>query len=205
MPRLLLATSNAGKVAEYRLLLNGCGWEILVPGDLDLELPDDETGETYEANARTKARAGAEASRLVTLADDSGIEIEAMDGEPGLHSARFLGREATYPQRFAEIQRHLAGASREERRARFRCVIAIVEPRSGIERVAAGEVMGLIAGEARGEGGFGYDPIFWLPQHSATMAELPERQKNLISHRAIAAAGARQILKELLNEQQRSP
>ena len=205
MPRLLLATNNAGKLAEYHALLDGCGWEIVTPADLRLDLAGDETGETYEENARMKAQRGAQASGLVTLADDSGLEIEAMGGEPGVHSARFLGGNATYGKRFAEIERRLAGVPREQRRARFRCVIAVADPRTGAVRTAEGEVFGLIAESPRGEGGFGYDPIFWLPQHSATMAELPEHQKNIVSHRARAVAGARQILKELLYESERIP
>jgi len=203
VPRLLLATNNPGKVAEYLLLLDGCGWAIVTPGELGIGLSDDETGDSYEENARMKAQRGAEASGLVTLADDSGIEIEAMGGEPGVYSARFLGAEASFEQRFAEIKRRLEGLPRERRRARFRCVIAIADPNVGAVRCAEGEVIGLIAEEARGEGGFGYDPIFWVPQHSATMAELPERVKNLISHRARAVAPARQILKEMLYEQGR--
>lgn len=197
VPRLLLATNNPGKVAEYLLLLDGCGWEIVTSGAIGVYLSDEETGETYEENARMKAQRGAEASGLVTLADDSGIEIEAMGGEPGVYSARFLGAEASFARRFAEIQRRLEGLPRERRRARFRCVIAVSEPSIADVRCAEGEVIGLIAQEARGKGGFGYDPIFWVPQHLATMAELPERVKNLISHRARAVAGARQILKEL--------
>ncbi len=200
VPRLLLATDNAGKVAEYLVLLEGCGWDIVTPAELGLRLPDDETGETYEENAKMKAQRGAEASGLVTLADDSGIEIEAMGGEPGIRSARFLGREATYQQRFEEIERRLNGLPRERRRARFRCLIAVANPTTGSARTADGEVFGMIADRPRGEGGFGYDPIFWVPQHSATMAELPERIKNIISHRARAAAPARQILRELLYE-----
>jgi XTP/dITP diphosphohydrolase len=203
MPRLLLATNNAGKLAECDVLLEGCGWEVVTPRDLGIDLEVEETGETYEANATMKARHGAEASGLVTLADDSGIEIEAMGGEPGVRSARFLGEEASYTERFAEIQRRLAGLSRERRRARFRCVIAVADPRTGAVRSAEGDVFGLIAEVPAGEGGFGYDPIFWVPQHSATMAELPEHQKNIISHRARASVGARQILKELMYEQQR--
>jgi XTP/dITP diphosphohydrolase len=202
-PKLLLATNNPGKRAEYDALLEGCGWDTVTPGDLGIDADVDETGETYEANAKIKALHGAEASGLVTLADDSGIEIEAMSEEPGVRSARFLGEDATYPERFAEIQRRLARLPREQRRARFRCVIAVAEPRTGAVRTAEGEVFGLIAEAPAGEGGFGYDPIFWVPQHSATMAELPEHQKNIISHRARAAAGARQILKELLYEHER--
>ena len=204
MPQLLLATNNAGKLAEYDVLLEGCGWEVVTPRDLGIDTEVDETGETYEANATIKALRGVEASGLVTLADDSGIEIEAMDGEPGVRSARFLGEDATYAERFAEIQRKLAGEPRERRRARFRCVIAVADPRTGVVRTAEGEVFGLIAESPAGEGGFGYDPVFWVPQRSATMADLPEHQKNIISHRARAVAGARQILKELLYEHERN-
>lgn len=203
MPRLLLATNNPGKLAEYRPLLEDCGWDIVTPTGLGIELPDNETGESYEENARMKAQRGAEASGLVTLADDSGIEIEGMGGEPGVLSARFLGKRAGYPERFAEIQRRLEGLQREKRGARFRCVIAVADPKSGAVHTAEGEVYGLIADAPRGEGGFGYDPIFWMPQHSATMAELPEHVKNIVSHRARAVAAARQILKELLYEQRR--
>ncbi len=207
MSRLLLATNNVGKLAEYRALLGPVeeeGWELVTPQELGIELPDDETGDSYEENARMKAQRGAEASGLVTLADDSGIEIEAMGGEPGVHSARFLGRDASYDERFAEIQRRLAGLLPERRGARFVCVVAVADP-SGKDavRVAEGEVSGLIARTPRGEGGFGYDPIFWVPEYSATMAELPEHQKNAISHRGRAMAAARVILKEVLYEQRR--
>ena len=202
--RLLLATNNAGKLAEYDVLLEGCGWEVVTPRDLGIDIEVEETGETYEANATIKARRGSEASGLVTLADDSGIEIEAMGGDPGVHSARFIGENASYTERFADIQRRLAGVPRERRRARFRCVIAVADPRTGAVRTAEGEVFGQIAEAPAGEGGFGYDPVFWVPQHSATMAELPDHQKNIISHRARAVAGARQILKELLYEHGKS-
>ncbi len=200
MPRLLLATNNPGKAAELRSLFEGCGWELVTPREIGVDVEVEENGATYEENARAKALAWARASGLVTLADDSGIEIEAMGGEPGARSARFLGADATFEQRFAEIQRRLAGLTRSQRGARFVCVIAVADPTTGDVRTALGEVRGLIADEARGSSGFGYDPIFWVPQHSATMAELPEHQKGIISHRARAAAPARQILKELLHE-----
>ncbi|HEY5639493.1 MAG TPA: RdgB/HAM1 family non-canonical purine NTP pyrophosphatase [Dehalococcoidia bacterium] len=199
MPKLLIATNNPGKAAELRVLLEGCGWEIVTPADLGLELDVEEDGETYEENARKKALAGAKASGLVTLADDSGIEIEAMGGEPGVHSARFLGDEATHGERFAEIDRRLADLPKEQRGCRFVCVMAVADPVSGETKIAEGEVRGVVADRPRGEGGFGYDPIFWVPHHSATMAELPEHEKNIISHRARAAAIARQALRELLH------
>jgi len=207
MPRLLLATNNPGKLAEYRVLLEGCGWELVTPRELGLglALPEEEPGQTYEENARMKALFGARASGLVALADDSGLEIEALGGEPGPHSARFLGEQAGYGERFAEIRRRLRGLPWEKRGAAFRCVIAVARPESEEVRYAQGEVTGVIAEEPRGEGGFGYDPIFWVPQHSATMAELPTHQKNIISHRARAAAPARQILNELYYEQKSRP
>lgn len=198
MPRLLVATNNPGKVAEFRSLLDGCGWEMMIPRDLGLELDVEEAGETYHANAELKALAGMQASGLVTLADDSGLEVQAMSGEPGVRSARFLGPDVPFEERFAEIQRRLEGLPLEERAARFVAVIAIADPRTNEVRFAEGEVRGLIASRTRGDLGFGYDPIFWIPQHSATMAELPEHEKSIISHRARAVAGARQILLELL-------
>jgi XTP/dITP diphosphohydrolase len=199
MPQLLIATNNPGKVTELRILLDGCGWEIVTPREAGVELHIDEDGDTYADNARKKALAGMKASGLVTLADDSGLEIAALNGEPGVQSARFLGSDATFPERFAEIARRLDGLPRSERGCRFVCVMAVADPKSGEVKTAEGEVRGLVADEPRGDGGFGYDPIFWVPHHTATMAELPEHEKNIISHRAIAAAGARQVLRELLH------
>jgi len=199
MPKLLIATNNAGKVAEFHALLEGCGWDLVTPRDLGVEVDPEENGATYADNARIKALAGMEASGLVTLADDSGLEIAALNGEPGVHSARFLGPDVTFAERFAEIFRRLEGVPRPQRLARFVAVIAVADPRTGAVRLAEGEVRGLISDEPRGEGGFGYDPIFWVPHHSATMAELPEHEKHIISHRGIAAAGARQVLKELFH------
>jgi XTP/dITP diphosphohydrolase len=199
MVRLLIATNNSGKIAELGVLLEGCGWQIVTPANLGIDLDVPEDGATYEENARAKALAGMRASGLVTLADDSGLEVEAMDGGPGIHSARFLGPSASYTERFAEIERHLAGLPKDRRACRFVCVMAVADPLSGDVKTVEGEVRGLVAEEPRGEGGFGYDPIFWAPQHTATMAELPAHEKNIISHRARAAAGARQILRELLH------
>ncbi len=200
MPHLLLATNNAGKVTEFRRLLADSGWDLVTPSDLGLHLHVDEDGATYEANARAKALAGAETSGLVTLGDDSGIEIEAMGGEPGVRSARFLGERASYPERFVEVQRRLTGVPPDQRHARFVCVIAIADPKANDMHTAEGEVLGVIAAEPRGSGGFGYDPIFWVPEHSRTMAELSEREKDIISHRGRAAGAALPILRELLHE-----
>ena len=200
MPQLLIATNNPGKLAEFERLLAGCGWELVTPAQLGLTLPDEEPGETYEANAKIKALNGARASGLVTLADDSGLEIDALDGGPGARSARFLGEDASYEERFARILGEMAELPSEKRWARFRCVIALAEPASQEVRLCEDEVQGLIAFEPRGEQGFGYDPIFYLPEQARTMAELPSYMKDVISHRGRAAARARPLLKELLYE-----
>ena len=205
MSRLLLATNNPGKAAELRDLLDGCGWEMVTPADLGLDIDAEETGETYQENARIKAMAGMQASGLVTLADDSGLEVQAMGGEPGVLSARFLGPTASFPERFAEIERRLAGKTLDERTCRFVAVIAIADPRTNDVHFAEGEARGLIASRPRGDGGFGYDPIFWSPEQSETFGELPDREKAIISHRARAAAGARQILLRLFHEHERQP
>jgi XTP/dITP diphosphohydrolase len=205
VPQLLIATNNPGKASELRTLLAECGWDLVTPGELGLALHVEETGETYHDNARAKAVAGMLASSLVTLADDSGLEVQALGGEPGVHSARFLGEDATFEQRFAEIQRRLAGIPPEQRTCRFVAVVAIADPRTGDVRFAEGEVRGLVASRPRGEGGFGYDPIFWSPEQSGTFGELPDHEKAIISHRARAVANARQILLELLYDHQESP
>jgi len=199
MAKLLLATNNPGKATDLRVLFDGCGWDLVTPRDLGLEIEVTEDGETYADNARDKAVAGMRASGLVALSDDSGIEIEALGGEPGVQSARFLGSEATYAERFAEIERRLTGLPREGRACRFVCVMAVADPGTKDIHLAEGVVRGLVSEEPRGEGGFGYAPIFWLPQHTATMAELPDHQRNIINHRARAAAHARQVLRELLH------
>ena len=205
MPRLLIATNNPGKLAEFLRLLQGCGWELVSPATLGLQLPDDEPGHTYEENAKIKALNGALASDLVTLADDSGLEIDALDGAPGARSARFLGEDAGFEERFQDILRRMADLPSEKRWARFRCVVAVAEPGSESVRLFEGEVQGLIALEPRGELGFGYDPIFYLPQRARTMAELPPHIKNVISHRGRATMRARPLLKELLYERRRNP
>ena len=202
MPRLLLATNNPGKAAELRTLLEGCGWETVTPPDIGFAFDVEETGETYHDNARIKAVAGMQISGLVTFADDSGLEVQALGGEPGVLSARFLGEGATFAERFAEIERRLAVLPIEQRTCRFVAVVAVADVRTGEVRFAEGEVRGLVASQPRGEGGFGYDPIFWSPEQSATFGELPEHEKDIISHRARAVANARQILLELLYDHQ---
>ena len=200
MPKLLLATNNPGKIGEYRRLLAGCGWELVTPVDLGLTLSGEEVGQTYEENARMKALQAAQASGLWALADDSGLEVEALGGEPGPQSARFGGEEATYQEKMALLLERLRGVPPRKRKCRFVCVIAIAEP-TGEVRLCQGACRGLVAEAPHGEGGFGYDPIFYLPGMARTMAQLSAAEKDMVSHRGRAARIARQMLEELLYEQ----
>lgn len=197
MPKLLLATSNLGKQREYCELLAGVSWELVTPQELSLSLTVDETGDSYEANAIMKARSAAAASELMALADDSGLEVDALGGAPGLLSARFAGEGADDRRRWEYLLARLEGVPPERRTARFRCVIAIARP-TGEVVTCEGTVDGFIAQEPRGEGGFGYDPIFLLPERALTLAELPPEEKNAMSHRGRAAEKARGLLAAML-------
>lgn len=197
--RLLLATNNAGKAAEYRALLEGCGWELVTPRDLGLSLEVEEAGGDYAENARIKAEAFAKASGLVALADDSGIEVEALGGAPGPLSARFGGEDISDEQRVALLLERLKGVPPERRSARFRCLIAVARPEGEVS-FFEGQCEGRVAEEPRGESGFGYDPVFLLPERGLTVAELPPEEKNAISHRGRAARQARAHLEGLLRE-----
>jgi XTP/dITP diphosphohydrolase len=195
LPRLLLATNNRGKVGEYRALLAGCGWEIVTPADIGLELAVDESGPDYATNAKIKAEAFSEASGLLALADDSGIEVDALGGLPGTLSARYAG---TDEDRVALLLRQMEGVPPEKRACRFRCVIALAEP-AGRVWFTEGEREGLVAEAPRGENGFGYDPIFYLPDRGCTIAELPSDEKNATSHRGRAAQKACALLREMID------
>jgi XTP/dITP diphosphohydrolase len=197
--KLLLATNNPGKAAEYRALLEGCGWELVTPRDLGLHLEVEEAGGDYAENARIKAEAFAEASGLVALADDSGIEVDALGGAPGPLSARFGGEDASDEQRVALLLERLAGVPPERRSVRFRCLIAVARPEGEVS-LFEGQCEGRIAEEPRGEGGFGYDPVFLLPERGLTLAELPPEEKNAVSHRGRAARQARVLLEGLIRE-----
>ncbi|HUS83148.1 MAG TPA: RdgB/HAM1 family non-canonical purine NTP pyrophosphatase [Dehalococcoidia bacterium] len=199
MPRLLIATNNAGKLAEYGALLQGCGWELVAPADLGLDLSVEETGPDYATNARIKAEAFARASGLLTLADDSGLEVDALGGRPGPLSARYAGPSQTDEMGVDLLLEQMKDVPPERRQARFRCVIVLAGP-GGAVRFAEGECPGVITNEPSGHHGFGYDPIFYLPELGRTMAELTADEKNAISHRSRAAQEACAILKELLRE-----
>ena len=199
MPRLLIATKNAGKAAEFRQLLEGCGWEMVTPAELGLNVQAEETGQTYAENATIKAVEYAQASGLVTLADDSGLEVDALGGRPGVLSARYAGPDRTDQERVQALLQELSGVPDQRRTARFRAVIAIAEPSGKVELVE-GAVEGRIAHEPRGESGFGYDPIFLLPVRGVTTAELPPDEKNAVSHRGAAAREALVVLERMLHE-----
>lgn len=200
MPRkCLLATNNAHKVGEYRQLLAGIPYELVTPSHLGLDLDVAEDGDSYADNAARKAVAFARASGLLSLADDSGLEVFALDREPGLRSSRFAGPGATDADRIALVLQRLRGTPGASRAARFVCVIAIARPDGRLD-VVEGECRGEIAAAPRGEHGFGYDPIFFVPEVGRTMAELPPDVKNRLSHRARAAAAAREVLSRLDGE-----
>ncbi len=196
MDKLLIATTNRGKQREYEQLLGDLGIELTWPDAIGVVLDVPETGSTYLENARLKAEAYAAASGLWTLADDSGLEVDALGGEPGVHSARY-GEPG-----YSDEQRHQLLLSRMEnvrqwgrRTARFRCVIALVSP-AGDCYWTEGVLEGMISYSPRGSQGFGYDPIFYLPDLDQTVAELPPETKNRLSHRARAAAAMRRLLRE---------
>jgi XTP/dITP diphosphohydrolase len=197
MPELLLSTNNRGKLEELSILFAGLLYRLVSPSQLGLKLDVEESGKTYAANARLKAGAFARASGLLTLADDSGLEVEALNGAPGVMSSRYAGPDATDSQRVAYLLARLKHGPVEKRTARFRCVMAIAQP-DGEVKLCSGSCHGAIALEPRGSNGFGYDPIFYFPRLCKTMAELPAEVKNRISHRARAAMRARKILLNLL-------
>ena len=195
-PKLLLATNNTGKVKEYRSLLQGIPFELVTPKEMGIPMDVEETGTTYEENARLKACALAKSSGLLALADDSGIEVDALDGEPGVMSARYAGEDASDAERVNYMLAKLKDVPKENRTARFYCVIAIAQP-GGQVQFCDGECQGVIAFEPQGVKGFGYDPIFFFPERGKTMAELPIEIKNQISHRGRAAQKARLILQKI--------
>lgn len=195
MRTLLIATTNAHKVHEYRAMFAHLPYQLLSLDDIQLELDVEETGTTFQANSELKALAYAQASGLLSLADDSGLEIDALDGAPGVYSARFVRPDASYEERFEVIFARLRSLPMVQRTARFRCVITIAEP-SGSMRSVDGTIEGLITDAPRGEHGFGYDPIFYVPTFAMTTAEMAPEQKNLISHRGLAANLARTLLEE---------
>jgi XTP/dITP diphosphohydrolase len=183
--RLLIATTNTGKLREIRSLLTGVPVELVTLRDLQPIEEPEETGLTFEENARLKALQYSAHSGMTTVAEDSGLVVDGMDGEPGVRSARFLRPDATYPERFAEIFRRLSGPPEKTRAARFVCALAVADAAQIIYE-ARGTVEGEIAREPRGTAGFGYDPIFYYPPYGSTLAEVAEDAKLAVAHRGKA-------------------
>jgi XTP/dITP diphosphohydrolase len=196
MAKLLLATTNRGKVREYRSLLSGLLFEMVTPDEIGINVAVEENYPSYEENARMKAVAYAGTSRLTTLADDSGLEVDVLGGEPGIRSARVAGEAAGDKDRIEHLLARLKEVPLEKRTAHFKCVIAIATP-EGKTELCHGECQGLIALEPKGENGFGYDPVFYLSELKKTMAELSLETKNQISHRGKAAREAYRILEKI--------
>ncbi len=198
MKKILIASGNPGKLREYEAILGHLPLKLLLPNDISLDLDVPEDGATYAENAAKKARAYAAASHLTVLADDSGLEVHALDGAPGLHSARYAPWEgAQDADRRRLLLQHLEGIP-QPWTAHFHCTIAISDAQGGLYYVE-GQCHGQILPEERGSNGFGYDPIFFIPELGKTMAELPSEIKNRISHRGRAAAAAEPIIKSLLD------
>jgi len=199
---LLLATSNRGKLAELRSLLTDLPVEITslahaLPGRAQAV----EDGATFRENALIKARAAASATMLVTLAEDAGLEVDALGGRPGVRSARFSGEGATDAENNAALLKALEEVEDDQRAARFRCVMVLIDPwgeGAAREHVVEGTCEGVIARAPRGGGGFGYDPLFLVDGVGRTMAELSDEEKNRLSHRARAIAALRPALLDLL-------
>lgn len=196
--RVLLATTNDGKLREYRRLLAEVpGLELETMASLSIAVGVDEDRDSFEENARKKATEIAAVAGVACLADDSGLEVDALDGHPGVFSARYAGEGATDASNNAKLLEELRDVSDEERTARFRCAIVVVDA-SGNELAAVdGTCEGRIAREPRGEHGFGYDPLFVPDGYEQTLAELGPETKNRISHRAKAAAKLAPLLREL--------
>ena len=192
-PLLVLATLNRAKGRELASLLDGIPFDIRLLADTPGARLPEETEATYRGNALLKARAAVQATGRIALADDSGLEVDALGGQPGVHSARFGGAGLDDGGRTALLLKMLAERPDESRSARFRCAIAIVDT-SGHERVVEGAVEGVIAPVPRGHGGFGYDPVFLYPPLGRTFAELTDEEKSRVSHRAAAARAARMLL-----------
>ncbi len=209
--KLLVATHNPGKVREYRELLAALPLEVTYLDAEGITLEVEESGATFAENATLKATTYAQATGLWVWADDSGLEVDALGGAPGVYSARYAGPGASDADRYRKLLDALTGVPWDQRTARFRCTVALALPReasSGVSeapgawngevRTADGACEGIIAFGPTGSNGFGYDPVFYLPEHGLTMAQLPPETKNEISHRGRAAQAAAKVLEEML-------
>lgn len=196
MDKIIFATTNENKMKEIRMILADLPYEIVSLKDEELKADIEETGATFEENAVIKAKAVCEMTGILTLADDSGLEIDYINKEPGVYSARYMGENTSYHIKNQSLIERLKDAEGEQRSARFVCVIAAAFP-DGRVITTRGMIEGRIGYEERGENGFGYDPILYVPEYGMTTGEMEPEQKNKISHRGKALE---QMKKELLDE-----
>ncbi|MGB9588226.1 MAG: XTP/dITP diphosphatase [Armatimonadota bacterium] len=199
MTDIVLASRNPKKIKELKALLADLPVRVISLDDFCGVPEVEETGQTFAENAEIKAKTVAQATGLISVADDSGLEVDALGGQPGVYSNRFAGPDATDRDKYMRILELLQGVSDDNRTARFHAAVAVATP-EGETVVVEGTCEGRIAREPRGEGGFGYDPIFYLPEFGRTMAELPPDVKNQISHRAKAMHAAKNVIRRLLPE-----
>lgn len=193
--KIVFATGNAGKVKEIRMIMADLGVEVLSMKEAGISIDIEEDGSTYEENALIKARAVAACTDAIVMADDSGLEADALNKEPGVLSARYMGEDTPYSIKNGEIIKRLMGVPDEERSARFVCAIAAVLP-DGRELTTRATIEGRIGYEEKGANGFGYDPIFYVPEFGKTTAELTEEEKNKVSHRGKALELMKKELKK---------
>lgn len=198
MGRIVFATGNAGKIREINAIMADTGMEVVSMKDAGIQIDVEENGKTYEENALIKARAAAAVSEDIVMADDSGLEIDYLNGEPGIYSARYLGENTSYRIKNADLVSRLEGVPDDKRTARFVCAIAAVLP-NGRELTVRAAIEGRIGYEEKGANGFGYDPIFYVPEFQKTTAELTETEKNEVSHRGKALRLMKEELKKYEN------
>ena len=196
MDKIVFATTNAGKIKEIKEILADFDVEVVSMKEMNISADIEENGATFEENSLIKARAVSKLTGLPALADDSGLEVDYLNGEPGIYSARYLGRDTDYDYKNNYIIDKLKEAKGEERSARFVCVISLVLP-DGREFVKKGVMEGRIGYEIKGENGFGYDPIFFLPEYGKTSAEISAEEKNKISHRGKALSAMKEVIANL--------
>ncbi len=195
--KIVFATGNAGKMREIREILADMDLEVVSMAEIGADIEIEENGATFEENAAIKARAVGKVCGEIVLADDSGLEVDHLNREPGIYSARYMGEDTPYSIKNANIIQRLEGVPREERTARFVCAIAAVFP-DGEEVVTHGEIEGWIDYEEKGSNGFGYDPIFSVPEFGRTTAELSDEEKNSVSHRGRALRKMKDELRKRL-------
>lgn len=195
MQRIIFATGNENKMKEIREILSELPVNIISMKEAGIQADPEENGKTFEENAIIKAKTVMELSGEIVLADDSGLEIDYLNKEPGIYSARYMGKDTSYHEKNGNLIQRLEGVPDEQRTARFVCAIAAAFP-DGTVLTSRGTIEGRIGYEEKGENGFGYDPIFYVPEFQCTTAELTEQQKNAVSHRGKALRNMAEQLKE---------